>query len=137
MSRIDPEIIERAQHGDQNAAVMICKQMEPITRTIARIIPQWWKEDAMQAGRLGTIVAISKFNLERSPDFNTFAGYYIRNEVYSFYNQCVNACGVPKKIMAEYMQIKREKPEVTVLSNGMKVHDLERIMSAVSLEMVV
>lgn len=137
MSRIDPEIIERAQHGDPKAAVTICKEMESVTRVIARIIPQWWKEDAMQAGRLGTLVAISKFDTERSPDFNTFAGYYIRNEVYSFYNQCVNACGVPKKIMAEYMQIKRDKPEITVLSNGMKVHDLERIMSAVSLEIVV
>lgn len=134
MIRIDPELIDRAQHGDQNAAVMICEQMEPITRTVARIIPQWWKDDAMQAGRLGTLIALSKFDQSRSDDFSTFAGQYIKNEIYALYNQCVNACGVPKKIMAEYMLIKRTKPEVTVLSNGMKVHDLERIMQAVKLE---
>jgi len=137
MIRINPEIIDRAQHGDQKASVIVCVAMEPVTRKVARIIPQWWKADAMQAGRLGTLVAITKYDYHRSPDFSTLAGYYIRNEVNSLYNQCVNACGVPKKIMAEYMQIKREKPEITVLSNGMKVHDLERIMSAVSLEMVV
>lgn len=90
----------------------------------------------MQAGRLGTIVALGKYDPARSPDFGTFAGQYIKIEVYSLYNECVNACGVPKKIMAEYMKVKREKPEITVLSNGMKVHDLENIIRSVRLEAI-
>ena len=132
MIRIDSEIINRAQHGCQDSAVFVCKSTEPLTRKISRIIPQWWKEDAMQAGRLGTIVAIRKYDPLRSPDFGTFAGQYIKNEVNTLYNQCVNMCGIPKKIMAEYMKVKRDRPEVTILSNGMKIHDLDMIMKAVS-----
>ena len=51
------------------------------------VLPWWWrgnKEDLYQAGTLGLIKAVEKFDLKYDCRLTTLAGYYIRREIFLF-----------------------------------------------------
>ena len=125
---IDIDIIMAAQSGNDDAKVAICKSMIPVIRKKAWYIPPEWKDDAIQAGILGILVAITKFDPALSENFDVFAGYYAANEIAALHNSCIGICRIPRRIMQMYRETKKN-PEATVLPNGIRVDDIERLIS--------
>ena len=125
---IDKDLISCAMSGDQAAKVVVCNAMLPAIRKIAWYIPPEWKDDAIQAGILGVLVALTKYDPALSENFDTFAGYYAANEIAALHNSCIGICRIPRRIMQMYRETKKN-PEATVLPNGMRVDDIERLLS--------
>lgn len=102
--------------------------MLPLIREKAKAAPIEWREDAIQAGYLAVLVAITKFNPDRSENFPFFAGQYIQNEITGLVNSCCWLGRIPRKIIAIYNEEKK-RPEASVLPNGMRIDDIERFMN--------
>jgi len=130
MITIKLETIDEAAKGDDKAKVEICNLMLPLIRDYARKAPIEWREDAIQAGILGVLIAITKFDPERSENFPFFAGQYIQNEITALVNSCCWIGRIPRKVMAIYNEEKKNG-DSAVLPNGMKIDDIEKLMNYV------
>ena len=115
-------------HGDQSAKVMVCKAMTPIIRKKSWFIPPEWKDDALQSGYLAVLVALDRYDPSLSENFEMFAGQYIGNEIAILHNTCIGICRIPRRVMQMYVEAKKRQ-DVTVLPNGIRVDDIERLMS--------
>jgi len=79
------------------------------------------------------LTAIDKYDSSRSDNFSFFASQYIGNEIAELFNACCGICRVPRKVMALYNEEKKDKPS-TILSNGMRVDDIEKLLHYTGLQ---
>ena len=136
---IDIDIIMSAQSGNDDAKVAICKAMIQVIRKKAWYIPPEWKDDAMQSGYLGVLRAIDKYDPTRTKgvtedgeaveikNFECLASWYIKNEISNLFDTCIGICDIPRRIMQMYFDAKRKNS--ATLANGMKVDDIDKLMS--------
>ena len=130
MITVPLDIISAAAKGDDSAKVGVCRLMLPLIRDYARKAPIEWREDAIQSGYLAVLIAITKFDSERSENFPFFAGQYITNEITALVNSCCWIGRIPRKVVALYNE-ERNGGEPATLPNGMKCDDIEKLMNYV------
>lgn len=76
-------------------------QMIPVVKKIARTIARRSTDpidDMVQAGFIGLLKAIDKYNPEKNDNFRVFAGYYIIGEMKHFLRDKANTIRVPRHI---------------------------------------
>jgi len=83
------------------AKARIVNQMIPVVNKIARTIARRANdpiEDMVQAGFIGLLKALDKFDYKKNDNFRVFAGYYIIGEMKHFLRDKLSAIRVPRHI---------------------------------------
>lgn len=124
---ITPYTIQRAQSGEQAAQLAIITELTPIIKKLSRHWQYKDKQDAMQAGAEGVLIAINKYNvLSPKIDFSYFAYTYIHRKLIAEFAR-IN--GLKAKDLIEYQKAQYKDPKPVTLPNGIRVKDIEALMN--------
>jgi RNA polymerase sigma-B factor len=88
-------------HAKERAKTFIVTNMYPVIRHIAKTIARRAYdpiEDLIQAGFIGLLKAIDKYNKNRNDNFRVYAGYLIIGEMKHYLRDQLNTIRVPRHI---------------------------------------
>lgn len=83
--RSNEELVILIQQGDDSYIEQLLRQNEPFVHAILSDmegIDRTYEKDYMQAGRMGLLYSVTKFDPSYGKKFLTYAGYWIRKEMY-------------------------------------------------------
>ena len=83
--RSNEELVMLIQQGDDSYTEQLLRQNEPFIHAILSDmegIDHTYEKDYMQAGRMGLLYSVTKFDPSYGKKFLTYAGYWIRKEMY-------------------------------------------------------
>lgn len=83
--RSNEELVALIQQGDDSYIEQLLRQNEPFIHAILSDIEgidHTYEKDYMQYGRIGLLYSVTKFDPTRGKKFLTYAGYWIRKEMY-------------------------------------------------------
>lgn len=100
----------------EKVKTLIVTQMYPVIKHIARTIARRANdpiEDLVQAGFIGLLKAIERFNFKRNDNFRIYAGYLIIGEMKHFLRDQLNTIRVPRHIQELSIRIHNFTQELT------------------------
>lgn len=83
--RSNEELVDLIQQGDESFVEQLSRQNEPFIHAILSDmegIDHTYEKDYMQSGRMGLLHSVTKFDPSYGKKFLTYAGYWIRKEMY-------------------------------------------------------
>lgn len=86
-NKMERELIEKFNDGDQRAGEKLIEQNEPLVRSIYfrhYNVPSAFEEDIMQEGRIGLVEAFRRFKREKEETFNYYKSLWIRKKMSTF-----------------------------------------------------
>jgi len=91
----------KSEREQEKVKALIVIQMVPVIKKIARTIARRSTdpiEDLVQAGFIGLLKAIDKYDINKNDNFRVYAGYLIIGEMKHFLRDKVSAIRVPRHI---------------------------------------
>lgn len=91
----------KVSHEQERVKTLIVTQMYPVVKHIAKTIARRANDpidDLIQAGFIGLLKAIDKFNKEKNDNFRVYAGYLIIGEMRHYLRDKLNTIRVPRHI---------------------------------------
>ena len=118
----------------EKAKALIVTNMYPVVKTIARTIARRAYdpiEDLTQAGFIGLLKAIDRYNPEINDNFRVYAGYLIIGEIKHFIRDRLNSIKIPRYI--QELSIRINKFIETLNDEEVKFITSKKIAKALSL----
>ena len=100
----------------ERAKTYIVTQMYPVVRRIAKTIARRSTdpiEDMIQAGFIGLLKAVDKYNIEKNNNFRIYAGYLIIGEMKHYLRDKLNTIRVPRHIQELSVRINNFTKDLT------------------------
>ncbi len=109
------DIILRAQKGDQDAKHEIIKIYENL---VAAIVAKYntrteTREDILQAGNVGLMHALERFDDTRGVKFATYATWWIRNSIQRYFERVGRYIRLPRNMEQRIRQVQQTYTELT------------------------
>jgi len=83
--------IVEANHG------LVCMHLDKIEHWMGYPFPAAWRDDLEQGGRCGLWIAAERFDPDRGSRFSTYAGYWIRREVFRAFRFVSSTIDIPRR----------------------------------------
>jgi RNA polymerase sigma factor, sigma-70 family len=95
------------------------------------------REDLMQSGMIGLVLAIDKFDLERKMSFSTYAVYWIQHEVRRYLSASARIIHIPDYLQTSLRNMKKAKSAMAaMLGREPSTYELAQELAGLSQETV-
>jgi RNA polymerase sigma factor (sigma-70 family) len=109
---VELDLIARAQAGDGDARDRVVAANMGLAVTTARRFTGCGLDldDLVQAASLGLVVAVGRYDRSRGSRFGTYAGHWVRNELYAALEREVALIRVPRYLHSDLIAARRGRP---------------------------